>query len=71
MRTIETHDSIGGAYVADIPGGIFGERLNRDRRYWMAWVRVDRHTPGDCLPGMMDDFGALVPVPPPHSLPQH
>ncbi|CAB3924186.1 MULTISPECIES: hypothetical protein [Achromobacter] len=62
---IETEDRIGGTYREDVPGGMFGDRLNRDRRYWLAWATVSRETQGDCLPGIMDDFGSLVPVPSP------
>jgi hypothetical protein len=62
---IETEDRIGGTYHEDVPGGMFGERLNRDRRYWLAWATVSRETQGECLPGIMDDFGSLVPVPSP------
>lgn len=63
MATIETHDWMGGTYMEDLSGGIHGHRLRQDRRYWMAWARVDRVTPADCHPGVTDDFGNLTPVP--------
>ena len=65
MATIETHDITGGGYMDEIPGGVFGSRNPSDRRYWTAWARADRLTAADCHPGVMDDFGTLVPVPQP------
>jgi len=63
VTTIETHDWMGGSYMEECPSGIQGFRLRPDRRYWLAWARADRVTPTDCQPGVMDDFGTLVPVP--------
>ncbi|WP_419343014.1 hypothetical protein ACM1PE_08820 [Achromobacter sp. PD1] len=71
MSTIETYDHLGGDYLDETPGGIFGGRLHRDRRYWLAWASVDLSTQGDCLPGVMDDYGTLTPVPSPRRQPQH
>ncbi|MNT96345.1 hypothetical protein D3C72_2384130 [compost metagenome] len=72
MTTIITLDRSGGDFLEEAPGNIFGSRLFRDRRYWLAWADVTRTTPGDCLPGVIDDFGAIVPVPwPPETIPQH
>jgi hypothetical protein len=64
MTSIETHDSIGGDYMDENPGGVFGSRHGRDRRYWTAWTSADRLAPTDCHPGVMDDFGTLAPPPP-------
>lgn len=69
MTSIETHDNIGGCYMDESPGGAFGSRNRRDRRYWIAWAHTGRFAPTDCHPGVMDDFGSLVPVPDPE--PQH
>lgn len=71
MATIETHDNIGGDYMDDDPGGVFGTRNGRDRRYWTAWASAVRLAPSDCHPGVMDDFGTLVPVPSPSPQLQH
>ena len=69
MATIETHDST-SCYMDENPGGVFGSRHGRDRRYWTAWARADRLAPTDCQPGVMDDYGTLVPVPRPPRQPQ-
>lgn len=71
MACIETHDWLGGSYMEEIPGGIHGHRRKQDRRYWLAWARVDRIADTDCHPGVMDDFGSLVPVPDPEPEPKH
>ncbi len=71
MTTIETHDNTGGTYMDEDFSGAFGKRTNWDRRYWNAWARTDQHAPTDCYPGVMDDFGNLVPVPSPRLTPQH
>lgn len=70
MTIIETHDSIGGAYMSETPGGVFGNRLYWDRRYWCAWDNwSDWANPG-LFNAVMDDYGALVPVPrPPRHIP--
>lgn len=65
MTTITTHDCIGGDYFDVQAGGRFGKRSNSDRRYWLAWETQGQHLPSDCFPGVMDDFGTLVPVPAP------
>lgn len=69
MTIIETHDNVGGCYMAEDPGGVFGSRNRSDRRYWTAWSTSGRVSAADCHPGVMDDFGSLVPVPQP--APQH
>lgn len=71
MTTIETHDNIGGTYMAEDLGGAFGKRVNWNRHYWIAWGHTDQTASTDCYPGVMDDFGNLVPVPWPQSQPQH
>lgn len=71
MTTIITLDQLGGDYLEKSPGSIFGSRFHRDRRYWLAWADVSRNAPGDCLPGVIDDFGVIVPVPWPPERPQH
>ncbi len=70
MATIDTHDNIGGTYMAEDLGGAFGKRANWDRRYWIAWGNTLRTASTDCYPGVMDDFGNLVPVPWHHPPPQ-
>lgn len=71
MPIIETHDGIGGAYMDETPGGVFGNRLYWDRRYWCAWANwADWGNPG-ISNAVMDDFGALVQVPRPPRLFQH
>lgn len=57
--TIETHDIIGGTYLDDLSGGRYGNRLNDDRRFWMAWKSRTDHSQ-DMLHAVMDDFGTLV-----------
>lgn len=64
MTTIETHDTIDG-YMDEERGGRFGQRLSAERRYWLAWASASEPTTADCSPGVMDDFGTLVPVPSP------
>lgn len=71
MTTIETSDDIGGSYMDENPGGIFGQRWSKDRRFWLAWAAAIDQQNRDCLPGVMDDFGRLVPVLWPQSHPQH
>lgn len=70
MPTIETHDSIGGCYMDETPGGAFGNRRYYDRRYWCAWDNwSDWANPG-LFNAVMDDYGALVPFPrPPRHIP--
>lgn len=71
MPIIETYDQIGGCYMDETPGGVFGNRRYYDRRYWCAWESCDdRRTPMLCN-AVMDDFGTLVAVPKPPRLPKH
>lgn len=70
MAIINVHDVIGGAYMDEDPSGVFGRRCYQDRRYWTAWAGTGRFGPADCHPGVMDDFGTLVPVPFPSPQPQ-
>ncbi|QET71413.1 hypothetical protein [Bordetella bronchiseptica] len=65
MTTILSADCYGCFYVSTAMPALFGARDRGDRRYWIAWARSDAFTPGDCFPGVMDDFGNLVPVPSP------
>ena len=71
MTTILTHDKTGGTYTTKTPGGVFGARRLDDRRYWTAWAATGGHASTDCYPGVMDDFGTLVPVPKPPHPPQY
>jgi hypothetical protein len=73
MTIIETHDHVGGCYMDETPGGVFGNRRYYDRRYWCAWESVSDETWGAPLltNAVMDDFGTLVPVPKPPHPPQH
>jgi len=73
MPVIETHDHVGGCYMDETPGGVFGNRRYSDRRYWCAWECVSDETWGAPLlaNAVMDDFGTLVPVPKPPRPPQH
>ena len=70
MPIIETHDQVGGCYIDKTPGGMFGNRRYYDRRYWCAWDNwSDWANPG-LFNAVMDDYGALVPVPrPPRQIP--
>ncbi len=70
MPIIETHDQVGGCYIDKTPGGMFGNRRYYDRRYWCAWDNwSDWANPG-LFNAVMDDYGALVPVPrPPRHIP--
>ncbi|MDF3852314.1 hypothetical protein [Achromobacter denitrificans] len=70
MPIIETHDQVGGCYMDETPGGVFGNRRYYDRRYWCAWDNwSDWANPG-LFNAVMDDYGALVPVPrPPRHIP--
>lgn len=65
MTIIETNDDIGGVYMDEDPRGVFGSRCHQDRRYWHAWASSPDPQKRDCIPGVMDDFGTLVPVPSP------
>ncbi len=73
MLIIETHDHLGGVYMEETPGGVFGNRRYYDRRYWCAWERVTEDEGATPLfsNAVMDDFGTLVPVPRPPRPPQH
>lgn len=71
MTTIIVLDNCGGDFLSDAPGTVFGSRYVRDRRYWVAWACCGRPTSSDCMPGVIDDFGAIVPVPWPPDHPQH
>ncbi|AZW22493.1 hypothetical protein CS345_14905 [Bordetella bronchiseptica] len=65
MIVVHTFDGSDGDYRSPRPGYPFGMRVRADRRYWLAWACAGKRTPSDCLPGVMDDFGTLVPVPAP------
>lgn len=65
MTIIKTSDDTGGTYMTEDPRGIFGRRCHKDRRYWDAWAAARDPLRRDCIPGVMDDFGTLVPVPRP------
>lgn len=73
MLNIETNDHVGGCYMDETPGGVFGNRRYYDRRYWCAWESVSDAYQGAPLlaNAVMDDFGTLVPVPRPPRPPQH
>lgn len=71
MTTIFTTDDVSCNYMTDALHCFFGARWSEDRRYWTAWAVGGRFTPGDCYPGVMDDFGNLVPVPSPGLPSQH
>lgn len=71
MPTINTFDRVDSAYMSEIPGGVFGSRMHYDRRYWLAWATTESGSKPDCNPGVMDDFGTLVPVPYPSHQPLH
>lgn len=72
MATIETHDHVGGVYMDETPGGVFGNRRYYDRRYWCAWEGVSGDTWGMPLlsNAVMDDYGTLVAVPRPPRQPR-
>lgn len=72
MPVIETHDRIGGVYMDETPGGVFGNRRYYDRRYWCAWESVSEENWGgpSLANAVMDDFGTLVAVPRPPRPPQ-
>ena len=71
MPIIETHDHVGGCYMDETPGGVFGNRRYYDRRYWCAWESCDASSTPFLANAVMDDFGTLVAVPKPPRLPQH
>ncbi|WP_312429831.1 hypothetical protein [Achromobacter sp.] len=70
-EVVGTHDNLGGSFTGEDPGGIFGQRWSKDRRFWL---RVGDHTrlaKARLPPGVMDRFGSLAPVHWPQFHPQH
>ncbi|CUJ62408.1 hypothetical protein [Achromobacter xylosoxidans] len=70
MATIETHDHVGGVYMDETPGGVFGNRRYYDRRYWCAWESCDDRNTPLLDNAVMDDYGTLVAVPRPPRKPE-
>lgn len=68
MAIIETHDEINSMYASTAIGGALGTRISRDRRYWCAWADASGPSSFEYHCAVMDDFGALVPVPYPETI---